>query len=512
MKVLYRISCLASLTLGLNACGDDDGSSTNPADAGSEETDDETDGTDPEETGATEPTDVGTESTDPASTEGTDPEATDVEATETDEPGDAGVSPEMGDAGDGSAPETDGGSEAMPAALLSIQTGVFELVGEPGDAGTAEASGVAQLLRTEAGDTIVQIQVTGLSPETQYGSHLHALPCDVNVGGGHYLIDPEADPGAANEIWPAFTTDAEGIGHGRATAVGHVVRGDAQSVVVHSPAGDKLLCADLVSDEDGPVTYEGEFAPFAAADATEDGVMGAVVMVVSEDGTQIQVELSGLDPDGEYSAHVHAMSCDITEANGHYKIDPSEADTVAENELWPEVVPDGDGAVSSELESDHVARGDALSVVVHRAGGKVLCADLMRTTSWPDAITVGSAEAFDIAAERDVGDLAAEATMVRSLSGETSAEIVVDGLAADSTYPIHVHNRPCDIANGGGHYVLDETVDGVVEENEIWLSLTTDGDGAAEQSASVVHTARPEAQSIVIHDGDGERLACIDLE
>ncbi len=514
MKITYRIAGLAGLVLGLIACGDDDGSSTAPQDAGT----DETEATD--ETAATEATDeatdVGTDATDAEGTQTTDPgtdTATDeTEPGETDnpEPTEAGVGED--DAGDGAAPTSDAGVESDAAALISIEMGQFALVGEPGDAGTAEASGVAQLLRTESGDTIVQIQVTGLSPEAQYGAHLHALACDVNVGGGHYLIDPEADPGADNEIWPAFTTDADGVGHGRATAVGHVARGDAQSVVVHSPAGDKLLCADLVADDDGPVTYEGEFSAFAAADGTEDGVAGAVMMVVADDGTQIQVELSGLDPEGEYSAHVHAMSCAIAEADGHYKIDPSETDTVAENELWPEVSPDADGAVSSELESEHVARGDALSVVVHRAGNKVLCADLVRTTAWPDAIGVGSAVALDIAADRGLDGLAAEATMVRALSGETTAEIVVDGLAADSEYPIHVHNRPCDVANGGGHYTLDESVEGVVAENEIWLSLTTDGDGAAEQSASVVHTARPEAQSIVIHDVDGERLACIDLE
>jgi Cu-Zn family superoxide dismutase len=87
----------------------------------------------------------------------------------------------------------------------------------------------------------------------------------------------------------------------------------------------------------------------------------------------------------------------------------------------------------------------------------------------------------------------------------------VTGLVASTAYGIHVHDHSCGLLSGGGHYKIDPTITTAQQSNEIWLNLTTDASGAGTQTVSVNHLARPEAASIVIHDPDTQRLACIDL-
>ncbi len=519
MMCSTKTSLVMCLALVMSACGDDT-TTTDTPDASTDEPSDDT-ATDDEPTDTDDvPTDTddAPTDTDDAPTD-TDDAASDDAPTDTDDaptddagPGDGGAPLSDGggaDAGDAMADE--GGAPANTDGLLSIETGEFAMVAGAGDAGASEATGVAQMVRTASGDTIVDIAVTGLSPDTAYGAHVHALPCDVQTAGGHYQLDPSGTPGADNEIWPAFTTDADGNGLGSAIAVGHLARGDAQSVVVHAPGGTKILCADLGTGEE-QVAFAGTFSAFAMADATEEGVSGEAMMVVDTDGTEIKLLVSGLDLDATYGAHVHSMPCDVGDANGHYKIDPSVATTEEVNELWPPIDIDGDGILESEMSSAHVARGDAQSIVIHRDGNKVLCANL-EVEGWSDVETTGTAELLSAGADKGLDALDAEATLVRSLSGTTTASIVVGGLTPETEYPIHVHNLPCAVASGGGHYKLDPSVSEVVAENEIWLTLTTDASGAGEKTAVAQHLARPEAQSIVIHDGsDGSRLACIDLK
>jgi hypothetical protein len=105
-------------------------------------------------------------------------------------------------------------------------------------------TGRAEMLRTPDGKTVVMVHVEGLSPNTAYGSHVHQQPCGISDADGHYKNDP-AGPGAPpNEIWPGFTTNAAGVGNGKAT-VGWVAGATAVSVVVHAPGGAKIACADL---------------------------------------------------------------------------------------------------------------------------------------------------------------------------------------------------------------------------------------------------------------------------
>jgi hypothetical protein len=109
--------------------------------------------------------------------------------------------------------------------------------------------------------------------------------------------------------------------------------------------------------------------------------------------------------------------------------------------------------------------------------------------------------------------LTGKGSMVRTPHGQTMVDLHVAGLHANEKYPSHVHNLPCEEKGGGGHYQHEKgaKVDAV---NEIWLTFTTNGAGVGYKEASHGHTARSDAQSIVIHDSttDKARIACINLK
>jgi hypothetical protein len=103
------------------------------------------------------------------------------------------------------------------------------------------------------------------------------------------------------------------------------------------------------------------------------------------------------------------------------------------------------------------------------------------------------------------------AHMVRTGDGRTITHVQAFGLAPSATYGAHVHNLPCGTSNGGGHY---QNVEGGPADavNEIWPGFTTNASGHGNGTAINDFTARPEAQSVVIHDTtDGARIACADL-
>jgi Cu-Zn family superoxide dismutase len=115
----------------------------------------------------------------------------------------------------------------------------------PFAAGAAlDIAGQAQMIRTADGKTIVFVHVSGLTPNTTYGAHVHQQACGVGDADGPYRFDPAGPAAPPNEIWPGFTTDAAGVGNGRAVVDG-TAGPIAVSVVIHAPGGAKVACADL---------------------------------------------------------------------------------------------------------------------------------------------------------------------------------------------------------------------------------------------------------------------------
>ncbi|MEU0881522.1 superoxide dismutase family protein [Lentzea sp. NPDC005914] len=115
----------------------------------------------------------------------------------------------------------------------------------------------------ENGQTTVELKVSGLLPNTKYGSHVHTKPCGAKPAdsGPHYQNDkdpvtPSVDPkfaNAENEIWLDFTTDAQGAATGKARVKWEFRKGEANAVIIHAThsstehgkagtAGDRLAC------------------------------------------------------------------------------------------------------------------------------------------------------------------------------------------------------------------------------------------------------------------------------
>jgi hypothetical protein len=142
------------------------------------------------------------------------------------------------------------------------------------------------------------------------------------------------------------------------------------------------------------------------------------------------------------------------------------------------------------------------------------CNTLNTTSNGEAQVTQGTPLNTKTGVERNY-DITGKASMKRLASGDTGKTMVdlrVEGLQPNAKYPVHVHNLPCAEKGGGGHYQHEKG--GKVDDvNEIWLTFTSDSSGAGSSQAEHSHVARPDAQSIVIHDStaDKARIACIDL-
>ncbi|MCH2170709.1 hypothetical protein MK489_07980 [Myxococcota bacterium] len=393
---------------------------------------------------------------------------------------------------------------------------------------SSTAGARAKLVRASNGTTVTSVSAWGLEPDREYMAHVHALPCALGAGG-HYQDEPGGAVDAINEIWPGFTTDGTGVG--RAEVVNDfTVRPDAMSVVIHdtpnaaSGAGAKMLCADLNRGDQGAVVNRGEFEPFASAEAIDETIAGTGSLSVSSDGkTIVLAAVTGLDPIEEYRSHVHNLPCDVDDAGPHYKIDPTEPGTIEDNEMWLTIAPDAVGDAYFKASFDTIARPDAQSIVIHRCADsscsskpKIACANLSKVGPEIPLVESGQATApFSAGADEFAAVKARSVEFSTKTNGKTKIRIKWEGLPSNykgEEYPSHVHNLPCSVQNGGGHYKIDPEISGAIENNEMWLNFKQSGSKKT-VSKTFNTTPRADAQSIVLHRPvTAERIACIDLD
>jgi hypothetical protein len=256
----------------------------------------------------------------------------------------------------------------------------------------------------------------------------------------------------------------------------------------------------------------GTFAPLG----TYTGVAGRALMVRKLDGqTELSIALTGVTADTAYTAHLHAAPCPYG-GGGHYKINPAVVDVQETNELWVAGTSSTTGALYGAATFPHLARGEALSIVVHdplAAGAKMACADL----SEADAPLIEWQSTIRPFADATTTDMTIGGTVTaRRTATGTSYTLDLTGLdPAAVGYDSHVHAEPCDVTTGGGHYKIDPLVMTAIDTNELWLPVTGYAAGTAATRKDSPHLARTDAQSIVLHrvisDTVKPKVACADL-
>ena len=107
-------------------------------------------------------------------------------------------------------------------------------------------------------------------------------------------------------------------------------------------------------------------------------------------------------------------------------------------------------------------------------------------------------------------EITGRAQMVRTADGKTTVSVRVEGLAADTAYPAHVHQLPCGTSDADGHYKNDPAGP-ATPPNEIWPAFTTNEAGVGIGNATVDWTAGGVAVSVVVHAPNGAKIACADL-
>jgi predicted small lipoprotein YifL len=146
-----------------------------------------------------------------------------------------------------------GDPDATPAddvAGGALARGEYELM-ETRPQGYDDLAGTAVIAR-HPGGTTVTTEITGLLPNVEYISHLHAQACDDDNAGPHYQFEVGGATTPPNEIHLAFTSDNDG--NGFMTAENDSIAGlEAVAFVVHPTEfiDNKIACVDFVEDEPG---------------------------------------------------------------------------------------------------------------------------------------------------------------------------------------------------------------------------------------------------------------------
>jgi hypothetical protein len=129
-----------------------------------------------------------------------------------------------------------------------------------------------------------------------------------------------------------------------------------------------LALAACGGDSNSEDTVSGAFEVLIGAPAGYDNLSGEAELTRSDGGTTTTIDLTGLVPDTEYTAHLHTGGCGGADPGGpHFKFDPSGGDEPP-NEIHLAFTSNGDGSGKAEASSDQeVPVGEAGSVVLHLA-------------------------------------------------------------------------------------------------------------------------------------------------
>jgi hypothetical protein len=248
-------------------------------------------------------------------------------------------------------------------------------------------------------------------------------------------------------------------------------------------------------------------------------LVGVALLVRDYEKTRASLQVSGLLPNTEYPAHVHARYCDEQEGGDEYKHDPRLSGADEYNELWLTLNTDDNGSGLNAVTHDGITRVDARSVVVHAPadiGPRVACADLIESDP-PDRFDSGGSIVTVLPPAMNAGltAIVGSASMERRLEGGTTITVQFAGLTApmQTQYTAIVHQTRCAVAGGSTAYKINRSVSGRIASNELRLEFEVNDAGAGSAEMNFAdHIARADAQSIVVHTNPVDPgWACIDL-
>jgi hypothetical protein len=265
-----------------------------------------------------------------------------------------------------------------PDANKTVQRGDFGYLDSYTGEGYGDVAGKAVLVRKRDGSATGSIAIFGLPADAVFMSHLHAAPC--SEGAGPHYQDPACseegcEVNNVTEIWPGFTTDANGRGVGLGSVAWQPSWRDLRnlSIVVHdtpnnggSGAGPKMLCADLEFSRTawGAVTYTNETTP-----GVSPSLRYGVMVRRFSGSTTAFLSWRGLRDNFKYPSHVHASACDFNNGGPHYVRDieclGGGCEVSAETEFWTGFTSNRRGAGWTSTTIPGIARADATSLVLH---------------------------------------------------------------------------------------------------------------------------------------------------
>ncbi len=131
-------------------------------------------------------------------------------------------------------------------------------------------------------------------------------------------------------------------------------------------AAAALALAACGGGDSGGDTVSGAFAPVAAAPAAYSELAGEAELTRADGGTDVTIQLTGLEPETEYMAHLHSEGCAGSDPGGpHFRFEEGGSDEPP-NEIHLEFESNAAGEGEATAKSDReVPEGEAGSVVVH---------------------------------------------------------------------------------------------------------------------------------------------------
>ena len=135
-------------------------------------------------------------------------------------------------------------------------------------------------------------------------------------------------------------------------------------------AAAALGLAACGSSDSGDETVSGSFEALPEAPAGDKNAGGEAELTRSDGGTDLKIELTGLEPEAEYVAHLHTGGCAGSDPGGpHFQFEKGGSEEPP-NEIHLEFESDASGAgEASATSKKEVPEGEAGSVVVHLADG-----------------------------------------------------------------------------------------------------------------------------------------------